>query len=326
MSPRRSTSAVFLVHAAIAGTLAPRIPAIKANLGLGDGQLGVALTGFAAGLFLGTRVAAWLVDRFGSRRVVQVGLPLFAVCLAGPALAGGLATLTIAFVPLGIAAGLVDVAMNEQAVRGRARARAGRSCRVPRVLERGLLASSGIAVRPRRRGRRASARTCVVAAAATHGPGPARAARPASRDRRRARASSTARADRADGHRARRDRLLLVPRRGRGRGLERRLPARGCGLERGPRRVRVHRVRRSEWCSRRFCADSALRALRPGTVVRAGGVLAGLGADRRPRHRGGAGGSGRVRPTRPRPRADRPHRLQRRGERRQAARGRSAGW
>jgi MFS family permease len=116
MSPRSSTSAVFLVHAGISGVLAPRIPAIKSNLGLGDGELGVALTGFAAGLFLGTRIAAWLVDRYGSRRVVEVGLPLFSVCLAGPALAGGLATLTIALIPLGIAAGLVDVAMNAQAV------------------------------------------------------------------------------------------------------------------------------------------------------------------------------------------------------------------
>ena len=116
MSPRSSTSAVFLVHAAIAGTLAPRIPAIKADLGLGNGGLGAALTGFAAGLFAGTRMAAWLVDRFGSRRVVQVGLPLFAVCLVGPGLAGDLVTLTLALVPLGITAGLVDVAMNAQAV------------------------------------------------------------------------------------------------------------------------------------------------------------------------------------------------------------------
>lgn len=116
MSPRSSTSAVFLVHAAIAGTLAPRIPAIKADLGLGNGELGAALTGFAAGLFAGTRMAAWLVDRFGSRRVVRVGLPLFAVCLVGPGLAGDLITLTLALVPLGITAGLVDVAMNAQAV------------------------------------------------------------------------------------------------------------------------------------------------------------------------------------------------------------------
>ncbi|MBA3716867.1 MAG: MFS transporter, partial [Actinobacteria bacterium] len=116
MTPRRSTAAVFLVHAAISGTLAPRIPAIKADLGLGDGALGAALTGFAAGLFAGTRLAAWLVERFGSRRVVQAGLPLFALCLIGPGLAGDLAFLTVSLVPLGIAAGLVDVAMNAQAV------------------------------------------------------------------------------------------------------------------------------------------------------------------------------------------------------------------
>jgi MFS family permease len=76
----------------------------------------VALTGFAAALFAGTRIAAWLIDRFGSRRVVQFGLPLFAVSLAGPGIAGDLATLTLALVPLGITAGLVDVAMNAQAV------------------------------------------------------------------------------------------------------------------------------------------------------------------------------------------------------------------
>jgi MFS family permease len=144
MSPRSSTAAVFLVHAGIAGTLAPRIPAIKTNLDLGDGGLGVALTGFAVALFLGTRVAARMVDSFGSRRVVEVGLPLFAVCLAGPALAGDLVTLTVALVPFGIAAGLVDVAMNAQAVE------------VERALARpimgsihgfwsvGLLASSGV--------------------------------------------------------------------------------------------------------------------------------------------------------------------------------------
>jgi MFS family permease len=113
---RRSVAAVFFVHAAISGTLAPRIPAIKADLGLGSGGLGAALTAFAAALFIGTRVAALLVERFGSRRVVRVGLPLFAVSLVGPALAGNLAALTGALVPFGIAAGLLDVAMNAQAV------------------------------------------------------------------------------------------------------------------------------------------------------------------------------------------------------------------
>jgi MFS family permease len=144
MSPRTSTAAVFLAHACISGTLAPRIPAIKADLGLGDGALGAALTGFAAALFVGTRVAAWLVDRFGSRRVVQVGLPLFAVSLAGPGLAGDLATLTIALVPLGISAGLVDVAMNAQAVEVERRAGRPIMSALHGFWSLGLLAASGV--------------------------------------------------------------------------------------------------------------------------------------------------------------------------------------
>jgi MFS family permease len=113
---RLSVAGVFLVHAAVAGTLAPRIPAIKSNLDLSDGALGAALTGFAAGLFAGTRAAAWLVDRFGSRRVVRTGLPLLALALVGPGLAGDLAGLTVALAILGLASGLLDVAMNAQAV------------------------------------------------------------------------------------------------------------------------------------------------------------------------------------------------------------------
>ncbi len=113
---RAGVAAVFLVHAAVSGSLAPRIPAIKAELGLSDGALGGALTGFAAGLFAGTRIAAWLIERFGSRRAVRAGLPLLAASLVGPGLAGDLAGLTVSLVALGLFAGLLDVAMNDQAV------------------------------------------------------------------------------------------------------------------------------------------------------------------------------------------------------------------
>lgn len=113
---RTSVAAVFLVHAAVAGSLAPRIPAIKADLGLSDGALGGALTGFAAGLFAGTRIAAWLVERFGSRQTVRAALPLLALSLVGPGLAGDLVALTASLVVLGLFMGLLDVAMNHQAV------------------------------------------------------------------------------------------------------------------------------------------------------------------------------------------------------------------
>ena len=113
---RRSVAATFLVHAAVSGTLAPRIPAIKANLGLSDGRLGIALTGFAVGLFVGTRLAAWLIDRVGSRAVIRVALPALCAALVGPALADGLVTLLAALAVLGVVLGLHDVAMNAQAV------------------------------------------------------------------------------------------------------------------------------------------------------------------------------------------------------------------
>ncbi len=209
--------------------------------------------------------------------------------------------------------------MNAQAVRGRARARGGRSCRASTASgASGVLASSGIAVRPRGRRRLASARTWSARPPLLDGPGPARrrAASFAGRRRRARRREHAAAADRVDGRRPRRDRLLLVPRRGRGRGLERRLPARGRGLERGPRRVRVHRVRRrngarpasaptgsprasARWRSSAPAASSPGSALTVGlAIVEVPAVLVafallGLG-----------------------PRADRPDRLQRRGQRR----------
>src|SRR6266516_275824 len=61
---RRSVSASFLVHAAVFGTWAPRIPAIKHHLHLDHGQIGIALTGAAVGFLAGTRLAGSLAQRF----------------------------------------------------------------------------------------------------------------------------------------------------------------------------------------------------------------------------------------------------------------------
>jgi fucose permease len=113
---RLSVASTFFVHAAVSGSLAPRIPAIKADLGLSNGGLGLAMTGFALGLFAGTRVAAWLIRRLGSRGVVRAGLPILSAALLGPALARDLVELTPSLLVLGGASGLLDVALNTQAV------------------------------------------------------------------------------------------------------------------------------------------------------------------------------------------------------------------
>jgi MFS family permease len=114
--PRASIVAAFAVHATVSGSLGPRLPAIKAQAGLSDAALGSALVGFAAGLFVGTRLASWPIRRFGSRATLRIGIPVFAASLIGPALAHDLASLTLALVVMSLAAGLLDVAMNANAV------------------------------------------------------------------------------------------------------------------------------------------------------------------------------------------------------------------
>jgi MFS family permease len=113
---RRSISMTFLLHAAVTGTWAPRVPALKAQAGLGDGELGLALFGMAAGLLAGTRSAGGPVDSYGSRPILRAGLPALCVTLVLPGLAHGLVTLGLAFFALGFASGLLDVAMNAQGV------------------------------------------------------------------------------------------------------------------------------------------------------------------------------------------------------------------
>lgn len=113
---RFSVAATFAIHGFVSGSWATRIPAIKDNLALGEGELGIALTGLAAGLFLGTRLTGRPVGRDGTRLPIRVVLPLLCLSLFGPAIATDLVTLTIAFAFVGLWSGFLDVVMNLNAV------------------------------------------------------------------------------------------------------------------------------------------------------------------------------------------------------------------
>jgi MFS family permease len=126
--PYAAVAAAFLIHSTMAGTWAPRLPAIKDSLELSDGELGTALVGLALGLLIGTRFAGAPVDRFGSRPVMRVGFPLMAATLLLPGLAGSAVTLFLALFVYGLASGALDVAMNAHGIE------------VERVLGRPILA------------------------------------------------------------------------------------------------------------------------------------------------------------------------------------------
>jgi MFS family permease len=115
-SPRAAVAAAFLIHSTVSGTWAPRLPAIKASLGLSDGELGTSLVGLAVGLLAGTRLAGAPVDRFGSRPVMRAGFPLLAATLLLPGLANSAVALFLALLVLGGFSGFLDVAMNAQGI------------------------------------------------------------------------------------------------------------------------------------------------------------------------------------------------------------------
>jgi MFS family permease len=113
---RLGVTAAFAAHAVLSGLLGPWIPRIKAQAGLDASGLGIALTGFAVGLLAGTRVADPAIRRWGGRWVVRGGIPTMGVGFALLPAARSLASLTLLFLGIGVLAGLIDVAMNIEAV------------------------------------------------------------------------------------------------------------------------------------------------------------------------------------------------------------------
>jgi MFS family permease len=98
------------------GVWVARIPAIKQNLQLSDGLLGIALLAAPAGLVLVVLLAGRIVDRVGSRAPTMAAGLCVAVLPVGLGLAPNVALLMAALCAFGLAGGMLDVAMNAQAV------------------------------------------------------------------------------------------------------------------------------------------------------------------------------------------------------------------
>jgi MFS family permease len=115
--------AVFFIHGLLFASWAAHIPEVKAHLGLSDGALGFDLLGAPLGSVSAMLVAVRLLPRLGSMAVVRIGL--LGYCVAGPVigLAGQRWALFGALFGWGAFQGVLDVAMNTQAVAVERRAR-----------------------------------------------------------------------------------------------------------------------------------------------------------------------------------------------------------
>ena len=285
-SARRGVALVFFVYGGVLATWVSRIPLIKQELGLDTAQLSVALLGSPVGLILATQLVSAAVRRWTSAAVTRWALLAACAAMVLPSLAWSLGSLAAALFLLGASLGALDIAMNTQGVaiergygrpimsghprhvqRRRAGRRRGRCARRPRgrrpdgALPRRRRLSS------RRWGRRPRARCWARR--------PTRRRRREGAGRRRRRRCGCSRSIPAD--RAGRDRLLLPVRRGRGRRLERRLPARGAGRLAGRGAAGRRRVRDRD-------GARALRRRRRDRAPRAAGDAVACVADRRRGH------------------------------------------
>ena len=107
---------MFFVHGFLFASWTAHIPQLQHHLGLSDGRLGLALLGAPIGSVLAMVVAARLLPRLGSRRMVRLA-PL-GYCVSGPfiGLTGTFGTFFVAFLLWGFFQGMLDVSMNTQAI------------------------------------------------------------------------------------------------------------------------------------------------------------------------------------------------------------------
>ncbi|MBV8932351.1 MAG: MFS transporter [Kutzneria sp.] len=113
---RRSTTAVFALHALVFAAWTAHIPTVKDRIGLDDGALGLALLGAPAGAVCALLGAGVAVARWGSKPVVTWSLGGYAAVSTGLGLTDSWSALFAALAVWGALQSTLDIAMNAQAV------------------------------------------------------------------------------------------------------------------------------------------------------------------------------------------------------------------
>jgi MFS family permease len=115
-SARVAVGGLFFICGVAFACWASRIPQVQAALALSPGTLGAAIAGLGAGSFVAMPLSGWLTIRFGSRPIASSAAIACTASLILPALAWDAVSLGGALVVFGAAIGVLDVAMNAQAV------------------------------------------------------------------------------------------------------------------------------------------------------------------------------------------------------------------
>ena len=113
---RWAVATFFLVNGFILANWVARLPRIQEHYDLSNGTLGTVLLSASLGALFAMPLTGWLIVKQGSRRLTIIGGLFYVALVALIPVMPGLLLLYLVFFTMGIATGMVDVAMNAQAV------------------------------------------------------------------------------------------------------------------------------------------------------------------------------------------------------------------
>ena len=116
MSHRWAITIFFFVNGLLFANWAARLPQLQTIYDLGHDQMGLILLSHAIGAFIGMPITGWLISNYGSKRITILAGLLFPIFFVTIPWMPSSTLLYLPFFFMGAAAGIMDVAMNSQAV------------------------------------------------------------------------------------------------------------------------------------------------------------------------------------------------------------------
>ncbi|MCU0420887.1 MAG: MFS transporter [Cyclobacteriaceae bacterium] len=113
---RLAVKTIFFLNGFVHANYYSRLPRIQDQFSIHDGTIGLVLLSSSIGALLAMPFTGWLIIRNGSRRVTLTGALLYCLLVPLIPMAPSLPLLVIVFFLLGVFSGMLDVAMNAQAV------------------------------------------------------------------------------------------------------------------------------------------------------------------------------------------------------------------
>jgi MFS family permease len=117
LPPQIKVFGAFFVYSFCMGSMFPRLPDIQVAMGVGEGQLGLALIGSAVGTLISLTFAGRLLEAIGYRRVLLVAIPLLSALYAAAVWAPGPLAFFLLLIPVGLTIGCIEVIINIEADR-----------------------------------------------------------------------------------------------------------------------------------------------------------------------------------------------------------------